>query len=62
LELDSKRSSVREKFSRMNIERLAGLDRSLNRTGVNTLRLRADEPFAPVLQRFFEMRRGRRRG
>ena len=30
--------------------------------GVNTLRLKTTEPFAPLLQRFFEMRRGRRRG
>jgi len=29
---------------------------------VDTLRLKTTEPFAPVLQRFFEMRRGRRRG
>jgi uncharacterized protein (DUF58 family) len=62
LELDSGRSSVREKFATVNAERLAELDRSLIRTGVDTLRIKTTEPFAPVLQRFFELRRGRRRG
>ncbi len=62
LELNSARSSVREKFAAVNAERLAELDRALIRTGVDTLRLNTTEPFAPVLQRFFEIRRGRRRG
>ena len=62
LELDSARAAVRERFAAVNAERLAELDRALNRTGVDTLRLSAAEPFAPVLQRFFEIRRGRRRG
>jgi hypothetical protein len=44
------------------VERLAALDAALNHTGVDTLRLKTTEPFAPVLQRFFEIRRGRRRG
>ena len=62
LELDSKRKSVRERFAVVNAERLAELDRAFNRTGVDTLRLKTTEPFAPILQRFFELRRGRRRG
>ena len=62
LELDSARSSVRERFASINAERLAALDQSLNRTAVDTLRLNTSEPFAPKLQRFFEIRRGRRRG
>ena len=62
LELDSARSGVREKFASVNAERLAELDRALIRTGVDTLRLNTTEPFAPVLQRFFEIRRGRRHG
>jgi uncharacterized protein (DUF58 family) len=62
LELDSHRGAVRERFAAANAERLAVLDRALNRTGVDTLRLKTTEPFAPVLQRFFEIRRGRRRG
>ena len=62
LELDSARAGVRERFATVNAERLAELDRALIRTGVDTLRLNTTEPFAPVLQRFFEIRRGRRRG
>jgi uncharacterized protein (DUF58 family) len=62
LEIDSAKNSIREKFSNLNRERLAELDRALNRTGVDTLRLKTTEPFAPVIQRFFELRRGRRRG
>jgi uncharacterized protein (DUF58 family) len=62
LEMDSRRNSVREKFSRLNQQRLEQLDQSLNRTAVDTLRLNTNKPFAPVLQRFFEIRRGRRRG
>ena len=62
LELDSTRGAVRERFAATNAERLAELDRALNRTGVDTLRLNTAEPFAPTLQRFFEIRRGRRRG
>ena len=62
LEIDSGRGGVREKFANVNAERLAELDRALNRTGVDTLRLKTTEPFAPVIQRFFELRRGRRRG
>jgi uncharacterized protein (DUF58 family) len=62
LEIDSARNSVREKFSNLNQERLAQLDQALNRTAVDTLRLNTSEPFAPKLQRFFEIRRGRRRG
>jgi uncharacterized protein (DUF58 family) len=62
LEVDSARPAVRERFARANRERLDELDRALNRTGVDTLRFNTAEPFAPALQRFFEMRRGRRRG
>jgi uncharacterized protein (DUF58 family) len=62
LELDSARRGVRDRFAASNAARLAELDRALNRTGVDTLRLQTTEPFAPALQRFFEIRRGRRRG
>lgn len=62
LELDSTRGLVRERFTQTNQERLENLDQSLNRTAVDTLRLNTTEPFAPALQRFFEIRRGRRRG
>ena len=62
MELDSGRYSVRDRYAVTNAGRLAELDRALNRTGVDTLRLNTAEPFAPMLQRFFEIRRGRRRG
>ena len=62
LEIDSSRTVVREKFAATNAERLAELDRALRRAGVDTLRFSTAEPFAQALQRFFETRRGRRRG
>jgi uncharacterized protein (DUF58 family) len=62
LEIDSSRASVREKFAQTNAERLAELDRSLRRAGVDTLSFATDQPFAQTLQSFFETRRGRRRG
>jgi len=61
LELDSGRGAVRERFAALNENRLEQLDESLNRTAVDTLRLNTVEPFAQPLQRFFEIRRGRRR-
>ena len=62
LELDSIRDSVRQTYADVNAERIATLDRALTQAGVDTLRLNTAEPFAPALQRFFELRRGRRRG
>lgn len=57
LELDTHRHSVRETYRQFNEERLASLDRALRRTGVNTIRLEVNEPFAFKLQTFFEVRR-----
>jgi uncharacterized protein (DUF58 family) len=62
LELDSGRSAVRQQYAGTNAERLADLDRALRHAGADTLRLSTAEPFAQALQRFFELRRGRRRG
>jgi len=62
LEVDSTREAVRSRFAQANRARLDELDRALNRTGVDTLRFNTTEPFAHTLQRFFELRRGRRRG
>ena len=62
VELDSTRAAVRERYTQSNLERLNELDRGLIRAGVDTLRFNTHEPFAPKLQRFFEIRRGRRRG
>jgi uncharacterized protein (DUF58 family) len=62
LEMDSSRASVRERFAAVNSERLAELDRAFRRAGIDTLRFSTAETFAQTLQRFFETRRGRRRG
>jgi uncharacterized protein (DUF58 family) len=62
LEIDSTRASVRETYAAENAERLAELDRALRRASVDTLRFSTAESFAQTLQRFFETRRGRRRG
>jgi uncharacterized protein (DUF58 family) len=62
LEVDSNRALVRDRFARVNAQRLSELDRALRRAGVDTLSFSTDQPFAPTLQRFFETRRGRRRG
>lgn len=62
LEIDSSRAAIRDRFARTNAERLAELDRAFRRAGVDTLSFSTAEPFAQTLQRFFETRRGRRRG
>jgi uncharacterized protein (DUF58 family) len=62
LEVDSGRDTVRQTYAELNAERIAALDRALRQAAVDTLRLSTAEPFAPTLQRFFETRRGRRRG
>jgi uncharacterized protein (DUF58 family) len=62
LEVDSNRVAVRDRFLRTNAERLAELDRAFRRAGVDTLSFSTAEAYAQTLQRFFETRRGRRRG
>ena len=62
LEVDTLRRSNADLYARENRNRLAALDSALNRTGVDTLRLDATQPFSAKLQRFFELRRGRRHG
>jgi len=62
LEIDSARTPVRERFAKTNADRLAELDRGFRRAGVETLSFNTAEPYAQMLQRFFETRRGRRRG
>ncbi|MCL5096836.1 MAG: DUF58 domain-containing protein [Candidatus Omnitrophica bacterium] len=60
LEVDSSRTTVRNVYRETNAQRIAELDRALRRAGVDTLRISTIEPFAPILQRFFETRRWRR--
>ena len=62
LELDSMRGAVRQTYAETNATRLGELDRALRHAGVDTLRFSTGEPFAQTLQKFFETRRGRRRG
>ena len=62
LEMDSGRAWTREKYERINAERLAEMDRAFRRAGVDTLRFSTAESFAHTLQQFFEKRRARRRG
>ena len=62
LEVDSHRAVIRDRYSHINAERLAELDRAFRRSGVDTLSFSTAEPYAQTLQRFFETRRGRRRG
>jgi uncharacterized protein (DUF58 family) len=57
LELDSGRRGVRDTYASANQQRIADLDRALRQAGVDTVRLRTDEPFAQTLQSFFELRR-----
>jgi uncharacterized protein (DUF58 family) len=59
LEVDTARGSIRQAYERRNVARLAELDRALRRAGVDTLRLNTTEPFAQILQAFFEKRRWR---
>jgi uncharacterized protein (DUF58 family) len=62
LEVDSGRAGVRQTYAEKNAERLTQLDSALRLAGVETLRFSSGEPYAQILQRFFETRRGRRRG
>ena len=62
LEVDTMRAAVRQTYAQTNAERLGELDRALRHAGVDTLRFSTGEAFAPALQKFFETRRGRRRG
>lgn len=62
LEVDSARAGVRHTYAEANARRLEELDAALRQTGVDTLRFHTTQEFLPVLQRFFETRRGRRHG
>jgi uncharacterized protein (DUF58 family) len=59
LEIDTNRTSIREAYEKGAEQRLAALDRALAHTGVDVLRLSPGDPYASVLQHFFEQRRRR---
>jgi len=56
IELDTTRSEVREHFSALSLERARRLKSDLLAEGVDTVQLRTDAPYTPVLQRFFKSR------
>ncbi len=58
-EVDTMRESIRRNFAEGSALRLERLDRSLNQTGVDVLRLAPGDDYASTLQRFFEQRRKR---
>lgn len=60
VEVNSTREIIRQKYAEINARRMGALDQTLQRAGVDTLRLKTHEAFAPALQRFFENRRWRR--
>jgi uncharacterized protein (DUF58 family) len=59
LEIDTNRASIREAYETGAEQRQAALDRALAHTGVDVLRLSPGDPYASVLQHFFEQRRRR---
>lgn len=57
LELDTTRQQTRDRFERNSTARRLELDTMLARSGVDFLRLKSGDPYAGMLQRFFEQRR-----
>lgn len=60
VEIATGNRSVRDQYANRQARRLDDLDRVFDHVGIDHLRLRTDEPCAPPLQRFFELRRRRR--
>jgi len=60
LEVNLSRATNRQTYAEASQQRLAALDLTLQREGVDTLRLKAGQPFAAALQHFFKRRRWRR--
>jgi uncharacterized protein (DUF58 family) len=59
LEVDTNRLFTREAYEKSASERLEMLDRALAHTGVDVVRLSPGDPYASILQHFFEQRRRR---
>ena len=60
LEINLGSAALRQRYAAGNAERFVTVDQMLAREGVDTVRLRTDEPFAAKLQHFFEHRRWHR--
>jgi uncharacterized protein (DUF58 family) len=60
VELDTADPSVRQRFNQQAVARTKGLIGDIRAEGVDTLELKTDAPYLPVLQRFFKSR-GRKR-
>jgi uncharacterized protein (DUF58 family) len=56
IELDTARTAVRKRFNELSLERSRRLRSDLRAEGVDTVQLRTDAPYIPVLQRFFKSR------
>jgi uncharacterized protein (DUF58 family) len=56
IELNTARAAVRKRFNELAEERSRRLRRDLRAEGVDTVKLRTDAPYIPVLQRFFKSR------
>jgi len=56
IELDTARSSVRQRFSELAAERARQLRNDLRAEAVDAVQLRTDKPYLPPLQRFFKSR------
>jgi uncharacterized protein (DUF58 family) len=56
IQLDTARASVRKRFSELSAERAQRLRGDLRSEGVDTVQLRTDLPYMPLLRRFFKSR------
>jgi uncharacterized protein (DUF58 family) len=56
IELNTARSAVRKRFSKLALERSERLCNDLRAEGVDIVQLRTDAPYIPALQRFFKAR------
>jgi uncharacterized protein (DUF58 family) len=56
IELNTARSAVRKRFSKLALERSERLRNDLRAEGVDIVQLRTDAPYIPALQRFFKAR------
>jgi uncharacterized protein (DUF58 family) len=56
IELNTARTAVRKRFNELALQRSERLRNDLRSEGVDTVQLRTDAPYIPVLQRFFKSR------